>query len=248
MLSCDLSPLHSTYLLHALLSLSFASHALAVVSYILSPAHVVVLALRVFTQWNLTNPRRNHPKRSLRFFVALWATQALVAAAAHAVTGSRGTKGPRGTYQRGIILDFVGQAVTPSLLHLLLVDLLLSLCQLTTLLLAFAATVPNDLDAASGEGARDYAILLGVDELEGDEGAFDEDEEQRASDAAGAARRRRKRRRSSASGAARQRRQSRRGYEGVPLEDTDDVEADDFDALEDEAVALGMVHPHPANC
>lgn len=107
--TCDLSPLHSTYLLHALLSLSFASHTLAVVSYILSPAHVVVLALRVFTQWNLTNPRRNHPKRSLRFFVALWATQALVAAAAHAVTGSRGTKGPRGTYQRGIILDFVGQ-------------------------------------------------------------------------------------------------------------------------------------------
>ncbi|TNY20933.1 hypothetical protein DMC30DRAFT_416500 [Rhodotorula diobovata] len=223
-----LSPLHAVQLLHLIVSLSFTCHALAVLSYLVSPSHVVVLVLRVVLLVQFGNPRRTHPTRSLRFFVALWAVQALGITALHAVTGSTGTKGPRGHAQGGLVLDFVGQAATPSLLHLLVIDVLLAFFQLATLLVAFGATVPNDLDASTGgggEGARDYSALLGV------VGHHDE-EDAREEDAAGRSPRRRARAR------------KRRGYESVPLgveeEEEDDDERSDLDALDAEADALGL--------
>lgn len=121
-----------------------------------------------------------------------------------------------------------GTAATPSLLHLLVIDVLLAFFQLATLLVAFGATVPNDLDASTGgggEGARDYSALLGV------VGHHDE-EDAREEDAAGRSPRRRARAR------------KRRGYESVPLgveeEEEDDDERSDLDALDAEADALGL--------
>ncbi|BGP49702.1 hypothetical protein JCM10450v2_005607 [Rhodotorula kratochvilovae] len=201
-------------LLHLVVQLSFTCHALAVASYLLSPSHILILVLRVALQSQFTNPRTTHPSRSLRFFVALWAAQALVSTAVHAVTGSRGTKGPRGHTQGGIVLDWIGQAATPSTTHLLLLDILLAFFQLATILLAFGATVPSDLDASTGgESARDYAALLGVST--GDEEG--EEEVPRS-------------------------RRRRSGYEGVPLRDEDEyaVEDDELDALDAEADALGL--------
>lgn len=66
--------------------------------------------------------------------------------------GSRGTKGQPGGggwSQRGILVDFIGQVTTPSKLHLVLLDLLISISQFLTLLVSFAITLPSDLDAAA---------------------------------------------------------------------------------------------------
>ncbi|GAA5900486.1 hypothetical protein JCM8208_000513 [Rhodotorula glutinis] len=230
----EVAPLHAVQLLHLVVSLSFTCHALAVLSYLLSPSHIVLLVLRVVLLVQFSNPRRTHPTRSLRFFTAAWALQAVATTAVHALTGSRGTKGPRGHAQGGIVLDFVGVAATPSTLHLVLIDVLLALFQLATLLVAFGATVPNDLDASiSGEGARDYSALLGLG------GVVEDDEEEEH------VRVRAPRRRSSA--------RKRRGYESVPDGDEaeDDLEMDELDEGRREAVddpfGLGTSKPPSAS-
>ncbi|GAA5841826.1 hypothetical protein JCM9279_003119 [Rhodotorula babjevae] len=228
--SCErVAPLHAVQLLHLVVSLSFTCHALAVLSYLLSPSHVVLLVLRVALLVQFSNPRRTHPTRSLRFFTALWALQAVGTTAVHALTGSRGTKGPRGHAQGGIVLDFVGVAATPSTLHLVLIDVLLALFQLATLLVAFGATVPNDLDASvSGEGARDYSALLGLGAA-----AVEDDVRVRAP-------------------SRRSRARKRRGYESVPggEEDEDEFEIDGLDGRHEEqedAFGLGTFKPPPAS-
>lgn len=54
---------------------------------------------------------------------------------------------------------------TPSTLHLVVLDVLLAFLQLITIVLAFGATVPTDLDATtSTESSRDYSSLLGIDD------------------------------------------------------------------------------------
>ncbi|KAJ8293953.1 hypothetical protein OF846_003201 [Rhodotorula toruloides] len=182
-------------------SLSSASFVLAALIYLLSPSHFLTLIFRLALQIQFTNPRRVHPERSLRFFVALWGVQAGVAAVGHGLSGSQGTKGRLGYVQRGVMLDFVGQAVTPSTFHLVALDIILAILQLATLLVAFGATVPSDLDSSSsGEAGRDYGPLLGVDEEE----VFDEEE----GDEAGPG--------------GRKRRRSRNGYESVELEDEEE--------------------------
>ncbi|GAA5963871.1 hypothetical protein JCM8115_006360 [Rhodotorula mucilaginosa] len=156
---------HAAWLLELVVSVSTTCHLLALVSYLLSPAHFLILAYRIVLQVQFTLPRRVHANRSLRFFVALWGIQALVAIGLHAITGSQGTKGPRGYVQRGLVLDFVGQVFTPSTLHLVALDVLLAFLQLVTIVLAFGATVPTDLDATtSTESSRDYSSLLGIDD------------------------------------------------------------------------------------
>ncbi|GAA5880333.1 hypothetical protein JCM3774_006731 [Rhodotorula dairenensis] len=163
----ELTPQRAAWLLELVVSVSTTCHGLAIISYLLSPAHFLILAYRVVLQVQFTLPRRVHANRSLRFFVALWGLQAAVAIALHAATGSQGTKGPKGYVQRGLILDFVGQAFTPSTLHLVALDVLLAALQLVTIVLAFGATVPSDLDATtSGESSRDYSSLLGIGEYE----------------------------------------------------------------------------------
>uniref|UniRef100_A0A0K3C8S6 BY PROTMAP: gi/647394963/emb/CDR36199.1/ RHTO0S01e16424g1_1 [Rhodosporidium toruloides] n=1 Tax=Rhodotorula toruloides TaxID=5286 RepID=A0A0K3C8S6_RHOTO len=100
------------------------------------------------------------------------------------------------------MLDFVGQAVTPSTFHLVTLDFVLAILQLATLLVAFGATVPSDLDSSSsGEAGRDYGPLLGVDEEE----VFDKEE---TGGEAGPGMRRRRR--------------SRNGYESVEPEDEEE--------------------------
>ncbi|GAA6049070.1 hypothetical protein JCM3770_003872 [Rhodotorula araucariae] len=227
-----LAPLHSAQLLQVVVQLSFVCHALAVVSYLLSPSHILVLAVRVALQAQFSTPRTTHPTRSLRFFGALWAAQAIAAFAWHGATGSRGTKGLRGHSQGGIVLDWIGQAATPSTAHLLAIDAVLAVCQLATVLLAFGATVPSDLDAsAGGESARDYAALLGAvagSGVEEEDDTADGDEP-----------------------ASTRRRARRRGYEGVPLRDEDAAEEkqeeddEELAALEAEAdrVGLGLRKP-----
>ncbi|TKA55962.1 hypothetical protein B0A53_01664 [Rhodotorula sp. CCFEE 5036] len=154
---------HAAWLLELVVSVSTTCHLLALVSYLLSPAHFLILAYRIVLQVQFTLPRRVHANRSLRFFVALWGIQALVAIGLHAITGSQGTKGPRGYVQRGLVLDFV--VFTPSTLHLVALDVLLAFLQLVTIVLAFGATVPTDLDATtSTESSRDYSSLLGIDD------------------------------------------------------------------------------------
>lgn len=105
----DLTPQHAAWLLELVVSVSTTCHLLAIVSYLLSPTHFLILAYRIVLQVQFTLPRRVHANRSLRFFVALWGIQALVAIVLHALTGSQGTKGPTGYVQRGLVLDFVGQ-------------------------------------------------------------------------------------------------------------------------------------------
>ncbi|GAA5944462.1 hypothetical protein JCM1841_001883, partial [Sporobolomyces salmonicolor] len=100
---------HLLHLLHLLLSLSTTAWVLSLVSLILSPSHLLIFILRAVLQFQYTNPRRAHPNRSLRFFVAVWAVGNAVPAAVHATAGSQGAKGPRGWAQRGLILDFIGQ-------------------------------------------------------------------------------------------------------------------------------------------
>ncbi|GAA5840997.1 hypothetical protein JCM11251_006779 [Rhodosporidiobolus azoricus] len=81
-------------------------------------------------------------------------------------------------------------------MHLILLDFLLALVQLTTLIVAFGATVPSDLEASTssaaaggGEAAREYGGLLGEEEEledfdeeseEGDEAGEGEGEERRS--------------------------------------------------------------------
>ncbi|BGP33505.1 hypothetical protein JCM10296v2_005309 [Rhodotorula toruloides] len=183
-------------------SLSSASFVLAALIYLLSPSHFLTLIFRLALQIQFVNPRRVHPERSLRFFVALWGVQAAVAAVGHGLLGSQGTKGRLGYVQRGVMLDFVGQVVTPSTFHLVALDIVLAALQLATLLVAFGATVPSDLDSSSsGEAGRDYGPLLGIDEEE----VFDEEE---VGEEAGPGGRRRRR--------------SRNGYESVELEDEEE--------------------------
>lgn len=105
----ELTPQRAAWLLELVVSVSTTCHGLAIISYLLSPAHFLILAYRIVLQVQFTLPRRVHANRSLRFFVALWGLQAAVAIALHAATGSQGTKGPTGYVQRGLVLDFVGQ-------------------------------------------------------------------------------------------------------------------------------------------
>ncbi|GAA6032239.1 hypothetical protein JCM8097_007139 [Rhodosporidiobolus ruineniae] len=172
------SPRRTSHLIHLLLSLSSTSFVLLLLHYLLSPSHLVLFLLRGALQLQIANPRRSHPTRSLRFFTIVWAAVTGAALAVHALGGSRGTKGAKGWMQGGLILDFVGQSVTPSTFHLLTLDVLLAFLQLTTLIVAFGATVPSDLDASAatagggGEAARDYGGLLG------ERGTFVDDEEE----------------------------------------------------------------------
>ncbi|GAA5893808.1 hypothetical protein JCM5296_004608 [Sporobolomyces johnsonii] len=213
----SLSPRHASHLLHLLLSLSTTSWVLSLVSLILSPSHLLIFILRAVLQFQYTNPRRAHPNRSLRFFLAVWAVGNAVPAAVHATAGSQGTKGPRGWAQRGLILDFIGQAVIPSTPHLLFLDALIALVQLTTILIAFGATVPSDLDATTGtepggEAARDYSALLGVT---GTTQPGVDDEEQEADEDEG----------TEPGRGARGRRKA--GYEGLAMHDSDEGDDDD---------------------
>ncbi|GAA5852415.1 hypothetical protein JCM8547_006774 [Rhodosporidiobolus lusitaniae] len=172
------TPRRTAHLLHLLLSLSTSSYLVTLLLFLLSPYDLPLLVLRAALQLQLTNPRRTHPSRSLRLFLGvLWVPTTVGAVLWHSMRGSRGTKGEKGWYQGGIVVDFIGQAVTPSKTHLILLDLLLALLQLATLLVAFGATVPSDLDAsAAGEGeeGRDYGGLLGEEEEE----SFDEEDEE----------------------------------------------------------------------
>ncbi|GAA5941025.1 hypothetical protein JCM10213_001691 [Rhodosporidiobolus nylandii] len=180
--SLPFTPRRTGHLLHLLLSLSTLSFSLSILSYLLSPSHVLLLIYRAGVQLQLTNPRRTNPERSLRTFVLVaWAPCTVAGLVWHALGGSRGTKGEKGWAQGGLVLDFIGQAVTPSTPRLLVLDVVLALCQLATLIVAFGATIASDLDASTatvgvgeaGESARDYGLLLG----ELDEG-FEDDEDE----------------------------------------------------------------------
>lgn len=57
-------------------------------------------------------------------------------------------------------------------------DVLLAVLQLATLILAFGATVPSDLDATTdAEGSRDYSSLLGIDQDDAAEGGHTDDQD-----------------------------------------------------------------------
>ncbi|GAA5914625.1 hypothetical protein JCM6882_001220 [Rhodosporidiobolus microsporus] len=121
------------------------------------------------------------------------------------------------------------RGVTPSTPHLLLLDLLLALVQLTTLVVAFGATVPSDLEASSaaaaggagagaaGEAAREYGGLLGEEEEEEEE---EEEQEERDIEEEGDERR----------APPGRRRRRKGGYVG--LDALNDEEDDDDDEVE----------------
>ncbi|GAA5933511.1 uncharacterized protein JCM15063_001333 [Sporobolomyces koalae] len=181
----------SPYLVHLLLSLSTLAYLLTLHSFILSPVSVITFVVRTVLQIQYSTPRRSHPDRSLRFFFVVWLVSNVAVVAIDYVYGARGTKPLNGGWtQKGIVLDFVGQLITPSNWHMILLDLLIALCQFLTLVVSFAITLPSDLDAstststtddpsslsssapndptvtgqsAPAEAARDYFGLLGLD-------------------------------------------------------------------------------------
>jgi hypothetical protein len=73
--------------------------------------------------------------------------------------------------------------VTPSKTHLLILDVLLAVLQLATLIVAFGATVPSDLEggaAGEGEAGREYGGLLGEVEEDWDGEENEEEGEERS--------------------------------------------------------------------
>ncbi|GAA5988211.1 hypothetical protein JCM11641_001614 [Rhodosporidiobolus odoratus] len=183
------TPRRTAHLLHLLLSLSTTSFILTLYLYLLSPHDLILFLIRVAVQLQLTNPRRAHPGRSLRAFVlGLWVPETGLGVGWHAWRGSRGTKGIKGGSQGGVLLDFIGQAHTPSTTHLILLDLVLATLQLATVIVSFGATVPSDLDSTAaasaevGEAAREYGGLLGEQaqsEVEEEEGEGEAEGEER---------------------------------------------------------------------
>ncbi|SCV74931.1 BQ2448_7960 [Microbotryum intermedium] len=158
--------------LELLASLDAIVWILCVNSYLLSPSHLITFLLRLFSHVQFTSSRKLHPSRSLRYLLSVWALVNASSVLVHGLQGSKGTKGNRGWSSRGIVVDFVGQAITPSKAHLLLLDLAIALSQFVLILLVFADPVPPTRSANSNSGSiieeaendevgRDYTVLLG---------------------------------------------------------------------------------------
>ncbi|KAK4051983.1 hypothetical protein OIO90_004513 [Microbotryomycetes sp. JL221] len=182
--------------LELLHSLDLTLWILFILSYILSPSHLLTFVLRLVAQAQFGAPRLVHPHRSLKFFTIAWFVLNLSAIVVHLLDGSRGTKGSDGWIQRGLFVDFVGQVVTPSRIHLFLLDLLISILQFLVIVVAFAEP-PSTLSIALARVAgvrfqgddssliepRDYSSLLGHEwNKQNDVDDDDEDEDEQEDD------------------------------------------------------------------
>lgn len=76
-----------------------------VLSYLLSPSHLITLLIRITSQVQFGTPRRYN--RPLRFFLFPWFGINLVNIIVHS-GGSKGIEG-RGWSSGGLLLDFIGQ-------------------------------------------------------------------------------------------------------------------------------------------
>lgn len=94
-------------------SLNELIYLLTILSYLLSPAHILTLLLRLLTQSQL-----NHSiitKLSLRSLIGIGLGINAGNGLVHALEGSRGTKGMGWTGKGGLLIDFVGQGWEHSL-------------------------------------------------------------------------------------------------------------------------------------
>ncbi|KAM0748046.1 hypothetical protein T439DRAFT_365328 [Meredithblackwellia eburnea MCA 4105] len=160
------------------LQLVHSLHASFVLSYILSPAHLLPFIVRLLTQSLIHSP---NPNRSLRVSLFLWAAVNSFTAAVHAVEGSVGTKG-NGWNGKGLIVDIIGQAHTPSKPKLLSLDILIAFIQFLVVLMTYGTTptstdgtIPGSVIGGSvATTAPQRSALLGDRNDGSDEG--DEDE------------------------------------------------------------------------
>ncbi|KDE05342.1 hypothetical protein MVLG_04257 [Microbotryum lychnidis-dioicae p1A1 Lamole] len=190
----------STSRLELLASLDAIIWILFVHSYLLSPSHLLTFLLRLFSHVQFSSSRKIHPARSLCHLLSVWFFVNASSVIVHAWQGSRGTKGTKRWSSTGLIVDFVGQAITPSKSHLVLLDLLIALSQFVLIVLVFAD--PNSASAVerteeNEEMGRDYTALLGeewAENVQADGERLDE-EEQGQDLTSSTIRRRRKRRR-----------------------------------------------------
>ncbi|GAA6025380.1 hypothetical protein JCM11491_002698 [Sporobolomyces phaffii] len=128
-------------------------------AFVLSPVSLPTLVVRVASQVQFSAPRKSHPHRSLRYFVAFWTLENAAVLSMTLLWGSRGTKGPTGWAQRGIVVDFIGQRTTPSKVHMVALDLLIALLQFLTLVVSFAITLPSDLDASTSTSTSSGPVV-----------------------------------------------------------------------------------------
>lgn len=175
------------------------SRILSVVAHSLIVAiAVIIFVLRLGSQVQLASPRRIHPTRSLRFFVAGWAVVNATSVVLHSIEGSSGTKGEHWA-GKGIILDFIGQgssihtvsycistdaimwivAYYPSTLRLVLLDLVIAFLQFVVLIVAFGEAIrptptPTTEETSDGIEGEDTRTIEELSALLGEE--FEEDE------------------------------------------------------------------------
>ncbi|SCZ87826.1 BZ3500_MvSof-1268-A1-R1_Chr2-3g05294 [Microbotryum saponariae] len=186
--------------LELLASLDAIIWILFVHSYLVSPSHLLTFLLRLFSHIQFSSSRKIHPARSLRHLLTVWFFVNASSVIVHAWQGSRGTKGTKRWSSTGLIVDFVGQAITPSKSHLVLLDLLIALSQFVLIILVFAD--PDWRSAVerteeNEEIGRDYTALLGEEWAENvqADGEGLEEEQQQGEDLTSSTIRRRRRRR-----------------------------------------------------
>jgi len=115
-----------------------------------------ILILRIVShlQFNDSNPRQNHPEKSLSFVVGGCIFLNVLVLGGHAISGLQGEG--RG----GMMVDFIGQISTTSHLKVFLQDLLILSIQLISLILSWDLTSSNllpleDSDSPSLEELKD---------------------------------------------------------------------------------------------
>ncbi|KAK4050292.1 hypothetical protein OIV83_003613 [Microbotryomycetes sp. JL201] len=157
--------------LELLHSLDLTLWILFIVSYILSPSHLLTFILRLTSQAQFGAPRLVHPTRSLRFFFVACTFINASAIVVHSLDGSQGTKGS-------------SWIATPSTIHLILLDLSIAVLQFLVIIIAFAeqpSQLALQIVQARFQGdlppTRDYSSLLGSKWNQDDSIQNDEDSE-----------------------------------------------------------------------
>jgi len=117
------------HIIHSLNTLLFQLHTL---SFFLSPSLLGFIS-RMFCQFQCSKPRDIDPSRSLRFWYLMLAFFNFACIWTHAIQGA--------AEGRAVILDFVGQAYTPSKTHLLLLDAIILFLQMLLATIAYETSL-----------------------------------------------------------------------------------------------------------
>lgn len=148
---------------HIVGSLERILYQLYAISFFLSPALLPYIC-RTFFQFQFARPRDIEPRLSLRFWFTLILLFNVSSIWAHA------TEGP--AQGRSIVLDFVGQASTPTKLHLLCIDftiiilnmVLTTIAYETSLQAAMPTDTPDPLLPVPTSSATDTTVVFSADE------------------------------------------------------------------------------------